>query len=129
MKLSLCLQNFDHWLKWWSGAYGPITIMMDLPNMDKVEAYHLLTTAMGELANDLSEQSTIAAGDSIELDVAGTQGATYRLGMVVTQNPKGGYTINGTVHDNNSQQFSLLEEKLDFQVRDNGCSRSSSKKK
>lgn len=56
---------------------------------------------------------------TIEIDRQGASGNSYHLEMAVEQIESERFVIIGKAHDNNSYSFSLLEERLEFEVSEN----------
>ncbi|MEM7225019.1 MAG: hypothetical protein AAF495_18720 [Pseudomonadota bacterium] len=84
--------------------------------MDRVEAYQLLTEEMQKLARKAARQESKAENTKIETDLFGSGGAQYRVGLTVERLGPNRIVISGSIHDNTTHSFKLLEERLEVEV-------------
>lgn len=84
--------------------------------MDRSEAYTLLTKEMKRLADLARDRLNDLREATIEMDCHGDSGVLYSVELAVEQIGSGRFAIIGKIHDNNTYHFSLLEERLEFEV-------------
>ena len=82
--------------------------------MDRIEAYKILTEQMKELAQALTRPNRGLLDAETEIDVLGKSGISYHVEMVVEQESDQRFAILGKIHDNNSYQFTVMEERMGF---------------
>ena len=87
--------------------------------MERPEAYILLTEEMNKLTELVPDQLEALRETMIEFDRRGASGNFYYLEMVVEQIASARFVIVGKIHDNDTHSFSLLEERLEFEVSEN----------
>lgn len=84
--------------------------------MDRSEAYTLLTNEMKRFADLATDRFNDLRTATIEMDCHGGSGILYRVEMAVEQIGSGRFAVVGKIHDNNTYRFSMLEERLEFEV-------------
>ena len=84
--------------------------------MDRVQAYRLLVDEMANLAQRVREARTVPKSSSISADVAGDGGALYRVELMVEAISDARFAVSGTIHDHNTHRFTLLEERIVFDL-------------
>ena len=84
------------------------------PAMDRIEAYKLLTEQMKNLAQAVPRPNRCLLDAETEFDVMGESGTRYHVEMVVEQVSDQRFAVRGKIHDNNSYQFTLMEERMEF---------------
>lgn len=87
--------------------------------MDRSEAYNLLSEEMNKLALLPPDQLTGLCDNTVEIDRNGPTGTLYRVEMDIEQTGDTQFAVIGWIHDNSAYRFSLLEERLEFDVGTN----------
>ena len=87
--------------------------------MDRSEAYHLLTEEMNKLTRLSPDQLTPLCERTLEIDRQGSSGTLYRVELDLEHLASGRFIISGRVHDNSGYRFSLLKERMEFEVGKN----------
>ena len=64
------------------------------------------------------QRSLVLGHAPAEIDLLGASGVRYHVELTVQRTSDERFVIAGSVHDNNSQNFTLLEERLEFDARD-----------
>ena len=88
--------------------------------MDRIEAYKLLTEQMRNLAQVAPHRDDDLMDAKTEIDVLGDSGIRYHVEMVVERISDQRFAVLGKIHDNNSYQFTLLEERMVFDADRDG---------
>ncbi|MGR3515273.1 MAG: hypothetical protein ACU0GG_21120 [Paracoccaceae bacterium] len=79
--------------------------------MDRIEAYRLLTREM-ELLEAKAASSALHDDYSVSKELGGeVDGVLYTIDLRVERDTNGSRTLFGSIHDNNSAKFSMLEER------------------
>lgn len=79
--------------------------------MDRMEAYQLLSDRMAKF------ESEVALGEfsdnfSLSEEVSGkSEGVFYTIDLRLEQGKRGSISVHGSIHDNNTAKFTLLEER------------------
>ena len=84
--------------------------------MDRVEAYRLLVGEMEVLAQQARQARGVPGSSPISTDVAGDGGTLYRIELTVEAISKARFAVSGTIHDHSSHHFTLLEERMEFEL-------------
>ncbi len=84
--------------------------------MDRIEAYKLLTEAMQKAADQVRSGELPASDAKLKSRTTAATGTDYQLELKVQRLSGQRLAIEGTIHDNSPVRFSLLEERLEFNL-------------
>jgi len=85
-------------------------------NMDRIEAHELLIKEMNELVGRAQGRQAGLDDAPIAIELSGASGVLYTLELQTHPLSGEKFAISGKIHDNNTFQFSLLEERLEFEI-------------
>jgi len=80
--------------------------------MNKSESYELLIGEMKSISDLAKTEIDEYINKTIESNVSSENGTLYTVEIKVTKKENNTYTVNGTVHNNSSYKYELLEETL-----------------
>tara|TARA_R110000868_G_scaffold273797_1_gene533010 strand:- start:54 stop:308 length:255 start_codon:yes stop_codon:yes gene_type:complete len=80
--------------------------------MDRVEAYSILNSELNLFSGYSLEELEIMEGEEIETEITTNEGTMYSLSFKVEKSQNRVISVKGSIHDNNSFKFELLEESL-----------------
>ena len=83
--------------------------------MDRSEAYQLLITELKSVSDNPVTFYNQYSETKYECDKTSDSGKLYSIEIQVSK-AAGKYIFKGNIHDNNSSQFSLLEESLEVEA-------------
>ncbi|WP_095589455.1 hypothetical protein [Actibacterium ureilyticum] len=85
--------------------------------MDRVEAYKLLVEKMHALAEQIDREPETLNEDLVEHVAEGRNHQSYTIEIRIERSREGALALLGSIHDNNTNKFSLLEERLELDSR------------
>jgi|GEM_PF-5314245 len=79
--------------------------------MDRVEAYQLLSDRMARFEAQVAPDE-FSENFSLSEEVSGkAEGVVYTVDLRLEQSNSGSLSVHGSIHDNNTAKFNLLEER------------------
>jgi hypothetical protein len=80
--------------------------------MNRVQAYKLLISEMELIAGKSVAELKEISGTSLHSDVSTENGTRYSISVDICSGGEGAYLLKGSIHDNSSFKYDLLEEKM-----------------